>query len=186
MAFPAFLDACVLIPITLTDTLLRLAQAETYRPLWSDQVLDEVERNLPRIAPTVTQSQARCRVAQMRAQFPDSLVTGYEAMVPRMSNDPKDRHVLAAAARGDAATIVTANLRDFPADTLRPYNIAALHPDDFLLNQLDLYPHVTIQCVREQVAAYRKPAVTITDFLARLAKAAPNFTETIGPLLGRR
>lgn len=32
MAFPALLDACVLIPIKLTDLLLRLAEANTYRP----------------------------------------------------------------------------------------------------------------------------------------------------------
>ena len=103
-----------------------------------------------------------------------------------MLNDSKDRHVLAATVRGDAAIIVTANLRDFPVDTLRPYNITAVHPDDFLLNQLDLYPHIAIQCVHEQIAAYRKPTVTVIDFLARLAKSAPNFTETVGPLLGRR
>jgi len=54
MAFPAFLDACVLVPIALTDTLLRLAEADTYRPLWSDDVLGEVERNLPKVSRTVT------------------------------------------------------------------------------------------------------------------------------------
>jgi hypothetical protein len=48
MAFPALLDACVLIPIKLTDLLLRLAEADTYRLLWSRDVLDEVERNLER------------------------------------------------------------------------------------------------------------------------------------------
>lgn len=46
MPFPAFLDACVLIPIRLTDLLLRLAEEGSYRVLWSDEVLDEVERNL--------------------------------------------------------------------------------------------------------------------------------------------
>ena len=70
MAFPAFLDACVLVPIALTDTLLRLAEAETYRPLWSDQVLDEVERNLPKVASSVTLEKASRRVTAMRDAFP--------------------------------------------------------------------------------------------------------------------
>jgi hypothetical protein len=43
------LDANVLVPIHLTDLLLRLAEAETYRPLWSEQVLQEIERNLPKV-----------------------------------------------------------------------------------------------------------------------------------------
>lgn len=33
--FSAMLDACVLVPVTLADTLLRLAEASLYRPLWS-------------------------------------------------------------------------------------------------------------------------------------------------------
>jgi hypothetical protein len=33
VAFPAFLDTCVLYPAYLCDTLLRLAEASAYRPL---------------------------------------------------------------------------------------------------------------------------------------------------------
>lgn len=39
MPFAAFLDTCVLYPAYLCDTLLRLADACLYRPLWSDDVL---------------------------------------------------------------------------------------------------------------------------------------------------
>jgi hypothetical protein len=42
VAFPAFLDTCVLYPAYLCDTLLRLAEAAAYRPLWSDDVLAEL------------------------------------------------------------------------------------------------------------------------------------------------
>lgn len=45
-AFPAFLDTCVLYPAYLCDTLLRLADAQAYRPLWSADVLTELRRNL--------------------------------------------------------------------------------------------------------------------------------------------
>lgn len=138
MAFPAFLDACVLIPIKLTDLLLRLAEANTYRLLWTAEVIDEVERNLPRVG--VTPEKARTRVQQMCDTFPDAMVTGYEALVPVMTNDPKDRHVLAAAVRADAAVIVTNNIKDFPLSALDPYDLDAVSPDDFLLDQLDLYP----------------------------------------------
>lgn len=39
MTFPALLDTCVLYPAYLCDTLLRLAEAEAYRPLWSADIL---------------------------------------------------------------------------------------------------------------------------------------------------
>jgi predicted nucleic acid-binding protein len=177
MAFPAFLDACVLVPIRLTDLLLRLAEADTYRILWSAEVLDEVERNLPRLG--VRPDKARRRVQQMRSTFPDALVTGYEALIGAMTNAPTDRHVLAAAVRADAAVIVTANVDDFPLSALRPYDIDAVHPDDFLLDQLDLYPAQTSQCVRDQVAAYRNPAMTIDEFLMNFAKITPRFANEI-------
>jgi hypothetical protein len=37
--YTAVLDACVLVPITLADTLLRIAEKDLYRPLWSDLIL---------------------------------------------------------------------------------------------------------------------------------------------------
>ena len=40
------LDACVLIPATLRDTLLRAAEQGMYRLHWSNQILEEVRRNL--------------------------------------------------------------------------------------------------------------------------------------------
>ena len=46
MAYAAVLDACVLYPASLRDTLLRFAAAEFYDLLWSDRILDEAERNL--------------------------------------------------------------------------------------------------------------------------------------------
>lgn len=183
MAFPAFLDACVLLPISLTDTLLRLAQANTYRPLWSDQVLDEVERNLPIASDTVTPQKARKRIDAMRGAFPDAMVTGYEALISAMTNDEKDRHVLAAAVKGGAEVVVTANLGDFPPASLMPYDITAVHPDDFLLDQLDLYPVATVQVLHEQIAAYNNPAITPVEFLDHFTATVPNFAEALRPHL---
>jgi hypothetical protein len=44
--FPAFFDTCTLYGAYLCDSLLRLAEAGTYRPLWSADVLNELERAL--------------------------------------------------------------------------------------------------------------------------------------------
>lgn len=45
-SFGAVLDANVLIPAALRDTLLRAAQQGLYSPYWSEMILAEVERNL--------------------------------------------------------------------------------------------------------------------------------------------
>ncbi len=77
----------------------------------------------------------------------DCLVTGYEDLIASLSlPDPDDRHVLAAAIRADADVIVTYNLKDFPAETLAPFDIEAQHPDDFLVSLLDQAPGVV--CTR--------------------------------------
>lgn len=177
MAFPAFLDACTLIPINVTDVLLRLAEAQTYRPLWSAHVLDEVERNLPECDTNMTPEKAAHRVGIMRAAFLDAEVTNYEALIPSMTNHEKDRHVLAAAVRGGAALIVTPNLSDFPDAALQPYDVDAVHPDAFLQDQLDLYPEQTLACLRELVADRTRPPVTLDSFLTQLAKTVPKFCE---------
>jgi hypothetical protein len=46
MPFAAILDASVLYPLPLRDTLLRVAEIELYDPYWSERILDEVTRNL--------------------------------------------------------------------------------------------------------------------------------------------
>jgi hypothetical protein len=70
MAFPAFLDTCVLYPAYLCDTLLRLAEAETFRPLWSVDVLDELRRNLTEQG--IDPDKVDHRIPDMRRSFPDA------------------------------------------------------------------------------------------------------------------
>lgn len=116
--------------------------------------------------------------------FSDAEVHGYESLAPQMTCDENDRHVLAAAVRGDAAVLVTFNLRHFPNDALAPYDIDAIHPDEFLLNQLDLHPEETVGAVLRQADAYEKPPLTTTALLAQLAKAGvPKFAEAVLRLL---
>lgn len=168
------LDACVLLPYQLADLLLRLAEEDMYEPLWSDAILDEVERNL--IAKfNVSPEKATKRLERMRAAFPEATVTGYEHLVDAMTTDPKDRHVAAVAVGGDAALIVTANTRDFPREALAPYHIQAVHPDAFLQDQLDLSPALTLESLRRQRAEYTRPRLTFTEFYMTLATTVPGF-----------
>jgi len=68
--YTALLDANVLVPYTLTDVLLRLAEAEFYRPLWSAEVLVETERTLAHMYPDVDSARFHDRLAAMIGPLP--------------------------------------------------------------------------------------------------------------------
>lgn len=176
MAFRVLIDACVLINYPITDLLLRLAEADLYQPVWSPDILDETERNL--VAKLhLSREKARRRIEAMRTAFPFAETTGYRDLIPVMRNDPKDRHILAAAAHAHAALIVTANLKDFPLDSLAPFGIEAVHPDDFLLDQLDLDTAATLRCLDLQHRALKRPAMDRAEFYGSLRVGAPNFAD---------
>jgi len=174
MAFPTFLDTCVLYPAYLCDTLLRLAEKEAFRPLWSLDVMTELRRNL--VKRGLPPERVDRRITQMTRSFPDAMVSGYESLVDGMTNHPKDRHVLAAAVRSHAEVIVTFNISDFPNDALKPYDIEAVQPDDFLLDQLDLYPGATTHALAQQAAAHLREPTTVLGLLVRLERSGlPRF-----------
>jgi predicted nucleic acid-binding protein len=178
MAFPAFFDACTLYGIRLTDLLLRLADAGAFRALWSDEVLEEVRRNVIRSG--VDEAAIDHRITAMHQFFPDALVTGYEPLTASMTCDPKDRHVLAAAIRSKADVLVTFNVRDFPDSALDPFDVEVVHPDDFLLDQLDLFPGLVTRVLRELAEDYIDPPVSMDDVLESLRRAGvPRFVADV-------
>jgi hypothetical protein len=174
----AVIDACVLVPIALADTLLRIAEKGLYRPLWSDRILVETQDAIEEIHPGIG---VHKRFADIRGAFSDALVTGWEGLEAGISlPDEDDRHVVAAAIRGGAQAIITANVTDFPATTLGPLGLEAVHPDDFLLDQLDLSPPTILQVIREQAAHTRQPLLTPQDLASMLGRAGvPQFADEI-------
>src|SRR4051794_17228823 len=97
MPFAAGLDANVLYPLPLRDTLLRIAETELYDPYWSERILDEVARNLI-LDGRATEDQAGRLAAAMDGAFAGAAVPeeAIARLEPAMTNEPKDRHVLAA------------------------------------------------------------------------------------------
>lgn len=111
--FPVVLDACVLVPASLRDTLLRCAERRMYLPRWSNEILDELRRTLLEKLGR-SPEQVDHLSAELNRHFADARVEGFETLVALMTNDPGDRHVIAAAVKCGAEAIVTFNLRHFP------------------------------------------------------------------------
>lgn len=179
-SFKVVLDTSVLFPNSLRDLLLRLAQAEFYRGHWSEDILEELRRNLVAKG-KMNEAQTVYLTNTMTLVFPGFMIdkVRYEKLVDQMENDPKDRHVLAAAVSEGAQIIVTNNIKDFPASALDRYNIEAKIPDEFLLDQFSLDPDFVTQVLHDQAAALKRPPKTFDDILSALSVPAPNFVATV-------
>jgi predicted nucleic acid-binding protein len=168
------LDACVLIPMPLADTLLRMAEApRLYLPQWSQVIMDEVTRNLIAkwdMAPEKT----RHREEELRRHFPEAWVEDYEPLIDAMTNDPGDRHVLAAAVRSHSELIVTYNRRHFPVASVRPPEIDVQAPSTFLRGLYDLDAGLFVGKLHEQAGAI---GVSLPRLLDSLSKNVPGFVE---------
>lgn len=76
-----------------------------FHPLWSEEILDEVERNLPKLG--IDPRKAARRVDLMRASFgSEALISGSSHLIDQMGCHAKDRHVLTAAVHIMAVKIV--------------------------------------------------------------------------------
>ena len=180
MPFSAVLDACVLYPNALRDTLLRTAEAGIYQPLWSERILAEVRGALVRNGRS--EQLVDRMLSFVRGAFPEAMVKGWEPLEDSMGNHVKDRHVLAAAVRGHADVVVTLNLRDFPSSACDHLDIEVQHPDTFLCHNLEQAPEIILQVLREQASSTGKPphsSMSIEDVLSSLENCGtPVFAAT--------
>jgi predicted nucleic acid-binding protein len=173
--FIVVVDANVLFPLTLRDTMLRAAAADFYQLRWSKEILDEMERNLVSSGTVPADKAARLRMT-MEHFFPEAMVTGFEPLIAAMQNDMKDRHVVAAAVKTGAQVIITANLKDF---TPLPDGIEAQSPDEFLCNLFDLAPKGFTEMLHDQAVDLQNPPVTFEELLDRLARRVPNLIAAV-------
>ncbi|BAS57185.1 hypothetical protein NIES2135_34620 [Leptolyngbya boryana NIES-2135] len=169
--FTAVYDACVLYPAPLRDFLMELALTDLFRARWSESIHQEWIRNVLKSRPDLSAEQLNKTKELMNSHVRDSVVTNYETLIPAIElPDPDDRHVLAAAIRCNASVIVTFNLKDFPADTLKLYDIDAQHPDEFILYLLDLKPLAVCTAAERQRQRLKKPPKDPEEYLGTLLR----------------
>lgn len=179
MAFSALLDSCVLFPVSLRDTLLRVAERGVYRPLWSEPILFDLRLNVVERYPDISPERFDSMLEDMREAFEDATVTGFEPLIDSMTNDVSDRHVLAAAVAGRADVIVTHNVRDFPPTVCDPFGIDVQTPDEFLIHAFHLGPDLIVDVLRRQAADKKAPPMELEDLLDALERTVPDFVEEV-------
>lgn len=176
------LDACVLVPYNLSSLLLALAEEELFEPRWSEMILEETQRALvTKLGKPLDKVERRLHA--MRAAFPEATVHGSEWLEPGLMCHPKDRHVLATVIAAEATTIVTTNLKDFPEEACQPHDIAAVHPEAFLLELLSTTGVRCAEIVRGEAARRRQPPQEPEQLLAGLTDIVPTFANTLHQVL---
>lgn len=164
--YTAFIDACTLAGTLKRNLLLTLAEAEFFRLRWSQIVLNETERAIEKILQNkgVDDAAARAKRARsfMEAAFEEASVVDFDHLLPVCDAlpDPGDRHVLAAALKTQAATVVTDNLKDFPAHVLGSLNIEARSADDFIADIIALDTGRAVAVIRRMRERLKNPEKT--------------------------
>ena len=174
--YAAVLDACVLAPMPLCDTLLRLAEHPAfYRPLWSEEILREVGDVLGNRLGYTSEQRDR-RLNAMRRAFPEAMIQIPAKLDSFNCPDEGDRHVLAAAVRGQANAIVTNNTKHFPQPCIEEYGLLCQTPDDFLVHQFHLNPPLVVDKLDQQAAVIHR---TRSEMICALKKVVPQFADLV-------
>jgi predicted nucleic acid-binding protein len=168
MTKKALLDACTIFGMPIRDTLFTAAFQGVFQLYLSEDILDEVSRN--RIKKQLSTPEREDHFQQqVRKAFPQSFVDAPLDLIDSMTNDPKDRHVLAAAIVAGVDYLVTYNLKDFPVRSYRDYNLSVLHPDDFLLSLCDdCGDEALINVLEEQSRNLKKTSISSLQILDKL------------------
>ncbi len=172
--FTVVFDACVLYPAPVRDLLLQLASKGLYRARWTKKIQEEWTRNLLKNRPDISKSQLDRTCSLMNDTILDCLIEDYEELVVGISlPDHDDVHVLAAAIKAQAQTIVTYNLKDFPPEIIRKFGIEVQHPDLFFRYQIDLHMPIFLSSIKAIRSRLKNPPRTSDQYLLTLLEHLP-------------
>lgn len=187
--FTALLDTCVLWPNLQRDFLLSLAIQGLYRPIWSSEILAELQYHEAQklkdpnrfgFSEPEAESRANRLICQMGKAFPDAQVQGWEPLEGTYGlPDQDDEHVLAAAHLGGAGVIVTENLKDFPTSCL-PSGIDVVCAKEFAFTTVSINPPAALVAITEiaERSGRHGPIRTVSEIMDVLKKRY-NLTDSI-------
>lgn len=164
------LDANLLYPFQLRNLLVQFGVDGVIAPRWTERIHEEWIGNLVAAGRAPLDRLQRTRDLMDRA-LPDADVLGWEQhMEGLMLPDPDDCHVLAAALASGAGTILTMNLRDFPASALTTRGVQAVHPDAFLCDRHAYDPELLQASAEAAHANLSRSTPSFADYLDSLER----------------
>ncbi len=110
-------------------------------------------------------------ISQMNLAFPDAQIFNYQSLNDNIKlPDKNDHHVLAAAIYAKVDWIVTFNIKDFPYEYIRNFNISVTHPDDFIVMLIEQYGKQIKIALNNQVKSLKNPPLSYDFVLSNLQK----------------
>jgi predicted nucleic acid-binding protein len=165
------LDACVLYPVVTRDLLLTLAADDAFEPIWTDEIIDEMRRNIVADRTDIDVASLDTNmILAMDQAFPEARLTGHKPLIARMDNHPKDRHVAAAAVHAGAHGIVTYNLRDFRSNEITRQGIVIITPPTFVEELVLEAPDIVARAIQTMSRRRRRPPVTPDDVVVAIER----------------
>lgn len=167
-------DANILFSRTLRDYFLYAADAGAIEIHWSQQILDEMSRNLrTRLALEHVQT---TRLETLMNDFIEyGLVDVGAAEIAEaeaVEMDAHDRHVLAAALSADADILLTDNGKHFPRDWMGEHGIELLGAGELLIRLAEQLPDKIRAAHAKTLEFSPKPEAEVLATLERSAGLA--------------
>jgi hypothetical protein len=165
----AVCDACVLYPFHQRNILVQASADGLFDARWTDEIQDEWMRNLIANVPAIPPERLHATRHLMELALPGARIDGFHQLIDTITlPDPDDRHVVAAALTTKASHILTWNLRDFPAQSLKRHGLPRATPDVFLSDLYDKAPELVVASLANARRNLSKSNITAPDFLALL------------------
>lgn len=180
LPLPVVIDANLLYPFHLRNLLVQFGVDAVIAPRWTARIHAEWIGNLV-AAGRAPKERLLLTLDLMNSALPEADVQGWETRMNGLTlPDPDDHHVLAAALAAGAGTILTMNLRDFPASALAPHGVAAAHPDDFLCELHDADPDLLRASTEAAQANLSRSTPSVAAYLDLLDRQGlPQFTRRL-------
>lgn len=157
MSFAVVIDADCLYKLHLRNILFQMATERLFLPRWNRQILEEIANSLLKNK-VASHERIKTLFQNVVVTFPDALVENHEHLIGQLGcPDPDDEHVLASAVVCNAGAILTYNSKDFPDNSFDKHGVEILHPDDFLMSQVNLNRIAVIRSIAFQLESYSKP-----------------------------
>lgn len=147
-----------------------LSMTDLFKARWTDCIHDEWIRNVE-----INRQIPRKKLEKVRDKMDenvlDAKIYDYEYLIPSLElPDDNDRHVLAAAIHSKSDAIVTFNLKDFPKEYLKNFDIELIHPDEFIIYQFEFDEGEVLKSFKNQRANLKHPELGTDEFIDCLYK----------------